>query len=94
VSDIGSLLPIALRGRTVLYSSRHSSILARAPSRLRNQWVLGHSVMTLPFDGSMMALSVGLPGCELSRSTVFRQAHRSRSRELNSERSSGRAPFG
>jgi hypothetical protein len=67
----GGLLPMALCGLTSLWSLRHSSIFARASSRLMNQCVFKHSERSLPLELSMKPLSVGLPDREKSRTTFF-----------------------
>lgn len=53
MSDIGTVLPIALRGRNSLYSLRQSFIFDRASSRLVNQWAFKHSVQNLLLELSM-----------------------------------------
>jgi hypothetical protein len=57
----GGTWPIALCGRTVLYSTRHASILHRASARLKNQNAFRHSCRTRLLKPSANALSVGLP---------------------------------
>jgi len=49
ISEIGTLLPIALCGR-------NSSIFKRASSRLMNQWALRHSARNLPLMGKTAPL--------------------------------------
>ena len=50
-----------------------------------NQCAFKHSARNLPVNDSMKALSVGLPGLEKSSVTPRWYAHRSKSRDTNSE---------
>lgn len=62
-SKTGGLLPMA--------PCCSSSNFSCAPASVRNQWAFRHSARKRPLNASMNALSVGLPGCEKSRTTLF-----------------------
>src|ERR1700722_2918437 len=60
-----------LCGLKWLYSSRQALILSSASSRERNQFTFKHSSLKLPLKDSIKGLSVGFPGLEKSKVTLF-----------------------
>ncbi len=84
INSIGVLLPMALCGRSSLYSLLKASHFDWASSSVRKQLWSMHSARTFPLKDSAKALSVGLPGREKSNVTPLFQAQRSRSLEMNS----------
>ena len=68
--------------------------MAWASSNDKNQFTLRHSSRSLPWNDSIMALSVGFPGREKSSATPLSQAQRSRLFEMNSGPLSHRIDLG
>jgi len=50
-----------------------------------NQFTFKHSSLKLPLNDSMYGLSVGFPGLEKSKVTLFSYAHLSKSLLMNSD---------
>lgn len=66
-----------LRGRSVLYSFLHSSIIWRAWCRFSNQFSSRHEARSFPLNDSMKAFWIGLPGWMKLSSTLFLNDYRS-----------------